>query len=399
MRMLAVTYGLPWPLTEGAKIRDYHLLREASQAAEVVLLSFCKDDPDHPDPGPLRTVCAAAETYAPPRRRGWREAAAHWRSGRPLATFPFYFEKFAQRIRSLAENHRVDFVQIEHSFLAPYRTAIPSGCRAILSLHNIGELQYSSMAKLPGSGLPSRVKAAAMRDWEADWASRFDHCIAVSADEAAWVRQRAPQLPLTVVENGVDCIRLQPLPPAADGNRTILFVGTLGYPPNADAVVEFARHALPQLQRSLPGVKLVAVGRNPRPEIRALRSEDGIEVHDDVPDVLPLYERSSVVVVPLRAGGGTRLKILEAMALGRPVVSTPKGCEGLEVAHQDQLLIADLADMPRQVERVLEDSTLAKELSARARRWVEARHDWRIPGARLRRVHRQLAGCASEAVS
>lgn len=399
MRILAVTYGLPWPLTEGAKIRDYHLLREVAKDAEIVLLSFCKDDPDHPDPAPLRTFCAAVETFAPPSRRSVSSAAAHWRARRPLATYPFYFEEFAQRISALASQYRVDLVQIEHSFLAPYLTAIPSGCRAILSLHNLGEPQYSSMVKLSGAGFRSVLKAAAMRGWEADWAGRFDHCITVSDEDAEWLRERAPQLRISVVENGVDCQRLRPLPPPTAENE-ILFVGALGYPPNADAVVRFARGALPRLRQSIPGVKLVIAGRNPRAEVRALPSLGvGIELHEDVPEILPFYQRAAVCVVPLRAGGGTRLKILEAMALGRPVVATPKGCEGLQVSHENQLLIAEEEAIAGQVERVLRNPELARELTARARAWVEARHDWRIQGERLRRVHAEVARRTPEAVS
>jgi glycosyltransferase involved in cell wall biosynthesis len=389
MRILAVTYGLPWPLTEGAKIRDYHLLRELAKDAEVVLLSFCKDDPDHAVPcEPLR-FCREVETYAPPRRRSWQEALAHHRSARPLATFPFYFDAFARRIRALAERHQVDAVQIEHSFLAPYRTSIPADCRAILSLHNIGERQYASIAKVSGAGLLGKLKAMSMRGWEADWAARFDHCVTVSAQECEWLRQRVPGLPVTVIENGVDSAALRPLPPPASTHE-LLFVGTLGYAPNCDAVVQFVRRTLPVLQRSNPIVRLVVVGRDAPPEVRAMAGP-AVEVHEDVLDVRPFYQRAAACVVPLRAGGGTRLKILEAMALGRPVISTPEGAEGLEVSHGNQLLIAtDPAAMAAEISRVLLNRELAAELAARARRWVELRHDWAVIGARLRELHQRL---------
>jgi len=397
--MLAVTYGLPWPLTEGAKIRDYHLLRESAQESEVILLSLCKDDRSHHDVRELRRFCAEVETYVPPERTPWTRALVHWRAGRPMATFPFYFEPFAQRISDLSLRHQVDLVQIEHSFLAPYRAAIPVGCRTILSLHNIGERQYSSMVGLSGEGLRSLLKAASMRGWEADWALRFDRCITVSGREAEWLRQRAPQLAITVIENGVDCDRLRPLPQPANGND-LLFVGVLGYPPNADAVVQFVRYTLPILRHSTPDVKLLMVGRNPRREVRALTAEDGVELYENVPEVTPFYRRARACVVPLRAGGGTRVKILEAMAFGRPVVSTPEGCEGLEATHEDQLLVADgPAAMAVQVARLLASPQMVSSLCLRARRWVEERHDWRIPGARLRQLHRDLLACPTETIS
>jgi glycosyltransferase involved in cell wall biosynthesis len=398
MAILAVTYGLPWPLTEGSKQRDYYLLQELAKENEVVLLSFCKDDRGPHDVAELRRFCKEVHIYVPPGRRPWTSAAAHMRAGRPIATLPFYCEPFARRIAELCRVNRMDLVQIEHSFLAPYRMAIPPACPAILSLHNIGARQYASMARLSGAGFRGVLKAWAMRKWEVDWARRFDRCLTVSAQEAEWLRRRAPNLPVTVVENGIDCDRLRPLPPAA-GSNDLLFVGVLGYPPNADAVVQFVRRTLPVLRRSRPELKLLIVGRSPRPDVRALAGSDGVELHADVPDVTAFYRRARACVVPLRAGGGTRVKILEAMALGRPVISTPAGCEGLEVTHEDHLLIAERpAAMAAEVERVLSDRRLADGICDRARRWVEQRHDWRIPGAILRQVHRELSARPAEAL-
>jgi sugar transferase (PEP-CTERM/EpsH1 system associated) len=399
MRILAVTRDLPWPVSQGAKIRDYHLLREVAKEAEVVILALCKDDPVNLDPRQLLQFCAAVETYVPPERRPWMSLAAHWRAGRPMASYPYYYEAFAKRITVLALRHRVDLVQIEHSFLAPYRDAIPGDCRAILSLHNIGEQQYGSMVGLSTSRLPSLLKAMAMRRWEGDWARRFDRCITVSATDADWLRQRAPRQAITVVENGVDCERLRPLPPPAAGNA-LLFVGLLVYSPNADAVIHFVRHILPLVRRSTPGARLMIVGRKPPRDVQALTAQDGVELYDDVADVTPFYQRARACVVPLRAGGGTRLKILEAMAMGRPVISTSKGCEGLEVTHGNQLLVADSpAAMAAEVARVLASPELARDLCARARQWVEERHDWRILGARLRRLYREVLACPVETAS
>lgn len=395
LRILDVTYGLPWPLTEGAKIRDYYLLRELAKSAEVTLLSFCKDDRNALHPAAMKRFCVDVETYIPPERSAWSALGSHWSAGRPLAALPFYFETFAQRITSLAERQRVDVVQIEHSFLAPYVTSVPGTCRKVLSLHNIGERQYASMAHLSGAGPLPALKALVMRGWEGEWAQRFDCCVTVSGSDAAWLKKQAPAVPVMVIDNGVDCEKFRPLTPASGSD--LLFVGVLGYPPNADAVVQFATKALPLLRRRNPDVRFVVVGRNPRSDVRALSAAGSIELHEDVPDVLPFYQRARACVVPLRAGGGTRLKILEAMALSRPVISTAIGCEGLEVVHENQLLIADSADrMVSNIERILGDPSWSQELCARARAWVETRHDWRILGARLRELHRGLVASPAE---
>lgn len=389
MRVLAVTYGLPWPLTEGAKIRDFHLLRELAREAEVSLLAFCKDDRTPPQSIELSNFCSRVEVFVPPKPTLASLVLTYLRNGIPLAALPFYSDSFARQISACALAVRADTVQIEHSFLAPYVKAIPQGCRKLLSLHNIGERQYAGMARLPGATPAAWLKANAMRGWESDWASRFDHCIAVSSEEARWLESRAPRLPVTVIHNGVDCESIKRLP--LSQTCDVLFPGVLGYPPNADAVVHFAREVLPMLRHAQPDVRFLVVGRNPGREIKALAAEGAIELHQDVPDMEPFYRRARATVVPLRAGGGTRLKILEAMARGCPVISSSIGCEGLDLEHGNQLLIADGAEaMAANVARILGSAQLAGEFAGRARAWVEQRHDWKILGAQLRDLHKAL---------
>jgi polysaccharide biosynthesis protein PslH len=389
LKVLAVTYGLPWPLTEGAKIRDFHLLRELAREAEVSLLAFCKDDRTPPDATALKRFCSTVEVYIPPKPTVASCVSAYLHEGIPLAALPFYNEPFAKRITACALSVQADTVQIEHSFLAPYAKAIPPNCHKVLSLHNIGERQYAGMARLPGATPAAWLKAYAMRGWESDWARRFDHCITVSAAEAAWLEARAPGLPLTVIDNGVDCESLKQLPPSE--TYDVLFPGVLGYPPNADAVMDFARNVLPLLRRTQPDARFLVVGRNPGAELKTLAAEGVIELHQDVPDMEPFFRRARAIVVPLRAGGGTRLKILEAMARGCPVISTSIGCEGLDVEHGNQLLVADSAEaMAASVASILASAQRAAEIADKARAWVEQRHDWKILGARLRDLHRSL---------
>jgi glycosyltransferase involved in cell wall biosynthesis len=178
-----------------------------------------------------------------------------------------------------------------------------------------------------------------------------------------------------VIPNGVDIQKYQPLP-AEVTSPTLLFIGNMGYPPCVDAVVYFCREIFPQIQRTVSGVKLWIVGRNPRSEVVKLNS-DRVHVTGQVEDVIPYYRKGAVCVVPLRAGGGTRLKILEAMALGRPVVSTTIGCEGLDVIDGEHLFIADKpVQFAEKTKRLLTDRQLYQQISTRGRQLVEARYDW-----------------------
>jgi glycosyltransferase involved in cell wall biosynthesis len=152
----------------------------------------------------------------------------------------------------------------------------------------------------------------------------------------------------------------------------------MGYAPCVDAIIYFCRQILPRVESVLGTVEVWIVGASPSPEVLALANKS-VHVTGQVKDVVPYYERSAISIVPLRAGGGTRLKILEAMALGRPVVSTSIGCEGLDVIDGEQLLIADTPEkFSEGIIRLLTDKNLYQKMTADARQFVETRYDWNL---------------------
>jgi glycosyltransferase involved in cell wall biosynthesis len=246
-------------------------------------------------------------------------------------------------------------------------------------------MQSGAVAKL---GL--LVKAILMRGWEARHAPRFDRCLVVSEIEAQRLCAVAAGTAVSLIPNGVDTAALRPLSEAAAGQR-LIFVGHLRYPPNIDAVRFLAHHILPALRARIPEARLTVVGDGAPGVLGEFRGRDDIDLVGRVPSPLPYYQDAHVAVVPLRAGGGTRLKILEAMALGRPVVSTPLGCEGLAVEHGKHLLIAsDAEDFAAAVARLLTDRALATRLILVARALVERDYDWTAIAERLLSVYDEL---------
>jgi len=327
LRVLLLTYGVPWPLNSGTRIRDYNLLQGLATRAEVILCCFAKDEVEIPNLSELQKMCREVRVYRPARRSFWEHACAIakalW-SGMPLATSPFFYPGFASELRAVALREAVQILQIEHSLLAGYASVAPQGCHTILSLHNIGSVQYARMARLDIGLLRRanfRIKAWLIGRCEAHYAARVSHCIAVSSTDATVLQRVSPSASVSVVENGVDCRRFQPFPDAPSGNE-LLFTGVLGYPPNADAARFFCQQILPLIRREVPDARLLVVGQSPSPEVRSLAALDAVSVLSDVPDIVPCYQRARLAVAPLRAGGGTRLKILQAMAMGRALVST-----------------------------------------------------------------------------
>jgi glycosyltransferase involved in cell wall biosynthesis len=396
VKILIYTRGLPYPPNTGARIHDFHLIRELSREAKVVVCSLLQFDCEVPEQ--LQRLCEAVVTFRPtPRSRRQKVLAmwGGWREGRPLALHSPFFPEWADRIGEIIEEHGIDIVQIEHSQMAGYVDAVPlkSKARKVLSFHNLGWLQSSREIYLsPGSGhrALAAFNALTMRGWEPQFAERFDHCLAVSELDAARLRKRNPRLRVSVIENGVDCERLRVLPDAAAGND-LLFVGLLSYPPNADAVLFFCKKILPMIRAKVPDARLLVVGNGAPPAVQRLARRADVVLAGAVESIVPCYERTRMSVVPLRAGSGTRLKILESMALGRPVVTTPIGAEGLEVRDGAELLIADNpGDFSESVVRVLRDPPLYRQLAQKARALVENRYDWRIIGGKLLSLYHEM---------
>ncbi len=397
MNILWVTYGLPYPPISGARLRDLNLIRQLAKRHAIHLFSLLEDASETDSVGELERFCASVETFPlghQPLSARIDQFAQHVRARRPLATFPFMNHALRARLREVAAALPADAIQIEHSFLAPYVDALPPSFRGLkmLSLHNLGELQYQRLAQL-SRGLRARLdfslKAHLMRRWEAEWAARFDCVIAVSDVDAQRLVSIDPALPVAVIENGVDTRQCPLLPDAAE--HRLLFVGTMGYAPNVDAMLWFCDRVLPRIQDVLPRVQLSIVGRAPAPAIRKLASRKNVSVTGQVADTTPHYRDASVVVVPLRAGGGTRLKILEAMAFGRPVVSTTLGCEGLAAQDGEHILIADSpAALADAVIRLLNDRARRERLAHNARRLAEERYDWSMIGGKLLALYDRL---------
>jgi glycosyltransferase involved in cell wall biosynthesis len=396
--VLWLTYGLPWPADRGGPIRYFNLIRQVATRYRVLLFAMLESADEARHVPKLTPFCERIEwavMRAGSEIERARDFLGHILRGRPLATWPYSSRSLETKLRDLVGTGAIHILQIEHSFLAPFRDAVPDGspCRTILSFHNFGETQYRSMLHMHAGALEKLgwlVKAVLMRGWEARHAARFDRCLVVSEIEAERLRAAAAGTAVSLVPNGVDTAALRPLAEAAAGKR-LIFVGHLRYPPNIDALRFLARHILPALRARIPEVRLTVVGDGAPRALREFSAHDGIDLIGRAACPLPYYQNAHVAVVPLRAGGGTRLKILEAMALGRPVVSTPLGCEGLAVENGKHLLIAkDAEGFAAAVARLLTDRHLAARLTQEARALVERDYDWTAIAERLLSVYDEL---------
>jgi glycosyltransferase involved in cell wall biosynthesis len=278
--------------------------------------------------------------------------------------------------------------------MAQYIEAIPTvkHIKKVLTFHDINFRKFDRISRLETQlkrRLRLRLHSAILRRWEPRYAGRFDLCVTMSDIDKDLLEEMNPALHVKTVPNGVDTKSLT-FNPNSSGGRGLIYVGNMDYRPNIDAVLFFCKEVLPLLVQMDDRFHFTIVGINPRQEVVDLES-DHVTVTGMVADVVPWYAKSDICVVPLRAGGGTRLKILEAMALGCPVVSTAVGAEGLDLEDGRHILIADdPSSFVRQIFGLLQNEEVRQRMILSARQQVENVYDWEMIAGSLNSLYQEM---------
>lgn len=405
MKILFFTPQLPYPPRQGTTIRNYNLIRALAQHHTIDLLTFLAPGETLEPTNPLTTLCRRIATLAQPVRS---------LSQRALDTLTARLPDMALRLESAAmyalaqqwtSTERYDIVQVEGIEMAQYGMAVvgkgqqtvgrgeqeTAMKRPILVFddHNCEYLLQKRNA-LTDLRLPRRWIAAAysLAQWqklvyyERRICRQADVIVAVSAADKAALQTLAPDAALTIVANGIHVHEYQTAPANPDyAAPRLVFTGKMDYRPNLDAVLWFGRHVLPLIQVQEPQVRFQIVGMNPHRRLDELRANPAIEITGAVPDAQAYIQAAAVYVIPMRVGGGTRFKALEAMATGKPIVSTRLGVEGIPIQHEQQLLLADTpetfaAAVLRLLRDASQDEVLTRQLGTQARCFVEKYYDW-----------------------
>jgi polysaccharide biosynthesis protein PslH len=313
----------------------------------------------------------------------------------PVTVLNYTSKDIAECLAETLRRRKFDAVQLETSNLFSYLEIIratPNNPAVLLDWHNIdSELmsRYASGSANPAKRWIARRTANLLSDLETKLMGLCDAHTVVSERDRSKLLERNPVARVKVIPNGVDSHAFAPTGSPAKG-KSLLFVGSMDYHANVDAAVWFANDVWPGISERFPSLQFNVVGRSPAQEVRALASER-IRISGTVEDVRPYYSDAMAVIVPLRVGGGTRLKILEAMAMGVPVISTKLGAEGIDYRNERDILLADSTEqMIQAVERIMTDSSLRCQLGQAGRRLVSEHYDWTAIGGRLYDVHSEL---------
>ena len=401
MRILFLTPQLPYPPRQGTQIRNFHLLRAAAGIHQVDLLSFARPGETLSEAGPLRELCGEIHLVPAPLRTRRERLRTLLTSADPDMAHRLRSAGLAATLRAMLERVSYDVVQVAGIEMARYIPVVRQpapGTRVVFDDHNAEYLLQGRAAAVDLHRPPSWPKALysliqwrKLRRYEAEVCRGADAVLAVSEDDAAALRLLGRTAPVSVVSNGVDSEYYRPVPSALPDAAALLFTGTMDFRPNVDAIQWFVAEVMPLLERTRPNVRLYLVGRSPAPAVQRLASST-VLVTGAVEDVRPYFARASVFVVPMRMGGGVRLKILETLAMGLPVVSTRMGAEGAGLTHGKELLIADTAEQfAGAVLRLMEDSSLRTRLAQAGRQTACERFDWSHIGPRLLEVYRAVS--------
>ncbi len=403
MKILVFYPYIPYPLDRGTFQRTFHLLRALARDHEVDLLALAEKGENMEHRAVFESFCHEVE-FIPFEHPPWEHLlggrlwnalpanVAHW-------TLPHVAEALARRLqrRSYDVVHACDLVLAQY-FVRAHQDQLLVVDRSRVDL----QFQLMEHARMK---FPLRKRLLRYESYAKLWlferkiARRAALEVVCGPDDETFLRQHIDRdMPIEVVANGVDLDYFHPdsAPDERAEKPTVLFCGAMDYNPNIDALRWYFGEVHDRLRTLVPNLEVLVVGKAPVAEVRAHGERPGVTVTGGVPDVRPYYRRSWLQIVPLRIGGGTRLKIVESMAIGTPVVSTTIGAQGLDLRHGYDILLADSAeDFARETARALQDRALRAKIEHAGMDTARERLSWPMLGRRLSRIYEQRFGRAS----
>jgi len=393
MNILFLSARIPYPLDTGAKIRTHYILKSLSVENKITMLTFYSDDHELDNIKYIQNdnvnVLAIKNTHI--NKNSYIKIITSLFSSLPITTSKYYSHEYKTTLNKLLE-HDYDIIHCEHVHLAHYilqNVDVPR----VLNAHNVEYKLAHQMYKYESNVIKKivyKLQCTRMLKYEQKISSSFELILSVSENDKSDFLNLNPKGHIEAVDNGVDLNYF--LYNSVKTENYIVFVGSMDWMPNIDGVNYFLESIFPIIKEQLPNVKFVVVGRNPTKNLINLsKSNSDFIVTGTVDDVRPYIEKAAVYVVPLRVGGGTRLKILEAFAMGKALVSTSLGCEGIDCIDAEHLLIRD--DPQQFAYAVLDlfnDAECCEALGKNSYNLVRNKYSWDAIGLKLSTAYETL---------
>lgn len=394
MKILYLSPHVPAPMA-GASTRDYHIVKALASQHEITLLTLNASSVRgvRRNVGELDQYVKSMQIieWSQPRLKRWLQLWATLRMRSYLMSIG-EVPAMQQAIDATVNREQYDLVICETVMLAGYR--LPPGVRLIIDQHNLEYELHRRTYQREKFGLRkfySWVESQRLMPEELRRCREASLTLVTSERELNELKRREPSCVVALVPNGVDTEFFQPAILSKEVEQRLIFTGSMDYYPNTDAALYFAKHCWPLIQAQLPGATWTIVGKNPPPQILRLAELPGVTVTGSVADVRPHLDEAAVAIAPLLIGSGTRLKILEAFAMQKAVVSTSLGCEGLNVKNGRELFIEDKPEkFAAAVVSLMQDAALRQSLGRAGRKLVETTYSWEESSRRLLRALDEL---------
>lgn len=400
MRILWLKTELLHPVDKGGKIRTYQMLKELKKNHHITYLTL--DDGSADADAIEKASEYAHETITIPHRTAAKFTAKFYLEliNNLISKLPYALQKYVSaEMRDATEKlvKERNFDVLVCDFLTP-AVNLPANLNAatLLFQHNVEAMIWRRHYEIAASAVKKafmKMQWRRMFEYEKETCGRFDWVAAVSKEDAETMRGEYEIETVSDIPTGVDTEFFAPDKDAEKDEFNLVFTGSMDWLPNEDAIRWFTEEILPLIRRQIPQVSLTVVGRNPFPGLVELSTKDAaIVVTGRVPDVRPFMNKASVYIVPIRIGGGTRLKIYEAMAMELPIVSTRIGAEGLPLEDGEEILLRDSPqEFADAVAKLLKDKTLARKIGRQAAKTVREKYGWQ-------KVADDFAGLCEKAV-
>jgi sugar transferase (PEP-CTERM/EpsH1 system associated) len=392
LKLLFLANRTPYPPYRGDKLKIYNLARQLSAHHELHLLTFAQSEEDERHIPELKKYFTEVHLVPLPFKHSLWQCVLGLFSPKPFQVSYFHAKAMQQKLQEWIQIHQYDAVHIQHIRMAPYMqsyTHIPR----ILDLPDAFSLYWQRRVEQSNNFIQKIALQWEQRRLYAyeSIISQFPLTLVCSEEDLSYLQQKHPDARIALLPNGVDLDTFRPREHNYTIEDTVLFTGNMDYAPNVDAVVYFVHEIFPEIRKRRPGVKFIIAGQRPVDKVKALASED-ITITGFVQDLVDVYHQASVVVSPLRFGAGTQNKVLEAMALGIPVVCSHIGFKGLGIQSGEGAFLATNKDeFVAQVTQLLADQSLRREMGSQGIQQIEERFGWTIIAQRLEGYFQQVA--------
>jgi glycosyltransferase involved in cell wall biosynthesis len=373
---LVLAPRFPLPLKSGDQIREYHVLRGLAERFDVTLVANVLDGEECDTVDRLRSNLDVTVQVVEHDRSQTGALVRFFSSRQPYRVCKFGTKAFDRAVSEVVDERSFDLVWV--NFLGTLASLPPIDAPVVLDEHN-ADVRYweSFLDGGPGERSVAWLNIRRIRRFRANVRDLIDAIVSVSPEDAEEAREWGGDADVWTMPNGVDTDEFTATTPASEAGPSVVFVGSLGVRMNVEALEWFVTDAWERIRRDHPDAVFRIVGKDPARRVRTLTDTPGVTLVGEVSSVVPAYENAAVAVAPFAFGGGTKLKLLEAMAMERPIVTTPTGATGVDVADGDGVLVRDREEFAAAVAELLDDPSTRDEVGARGRAFVEGSYSWR----------------------